>query len=56
MAAEQDIKTLKLQGRDKEPLFPADWIAGVDYETEYENEDYDDENYVDNEETLENED
>ena len=37
MAAEQDIKTLKLQGRNKEPLFPADWIAGVDYKTKYKN-------------------
>jgi hypothetical protein len=40
MAAEQGIKSLKLQGRNKVNLFPADWIAGVDYE---DNNDDDDE-------------
>jgi hypothetical protein len=29
MADEQDIKTLKLTGRNKIPIYPADWIAGV---------------------------
>jgi len=51
MAAEQNIKTLKLTGRNKQPLFPADWIAGVDYETESETEpeteSEDDEEYTD---------
>ena len=32
MAAEQGITTLKITGRNKVPLYPADWIAGVDYE------------------------
>ena len=45
MAAEQKIKTLKLQGRNKQPLFPADWIAGVDYEGDIQNDD-DDEDYA----------
>ena len=34
LAKEQGIKTLKIVGRNKVPLFPADWIAGVDYEGE----------------------
>ena len=39
MAADQGIKSLKLQTRHKQPLFPADWTAGVDYELENETED-----------------
>ena len=41
LATEQGIQSLKIVGRNKVPLFPADWIAGVDYEGEdpYENED-----------------
>jgi hypothetical protein len=31
MAEEQGIKTLKIMGRSKIPIYPADWIAGVDY-------------------------
>ena len=32
LAEEQDIKSLKVTGKNKIPLLPADWIAGVDYE------------------------
>ena len=32
MAAEQGVKSLKIESRNKVPLLPADWIAGVDYE------------------------
>jgi hypothetical protein len=46
MADEQGIKTLKLQGRNKVRLYPADWIEGVEYE---ENENENDENYSDEE-------
>ena len=31
MAAEQGIKSLKIESRNKIPLYPADWIAGVDH-------------------------
>jgi hypothetical protein len=31
-AAKQGIKSLKVQNRRKVNFFPADWIAGVDYE------------------------
>ena len=34
MAAEQGVTSLKIESRNKVPLFPADWIAGVDYEDE----------------------
>ena len=48
MAEEQGIKSLKLLGRNKVPLYPADWVAGVDYE---EDDDYtattEDETFVD---------
>ena len=39
MAADQGIKTLKITGRNKTPLYPADWIAGVDYEDDQNNND-----------------
>ena len=48
MAAEQGIKTLKLEGQNKVPLFPADWIAGVDYEDRDQSDDEDDEEYKEN--------
>ena len=49
MAIEQGIKTLKITGRNKIALFPADWIAGVDYEEapQLEDETDDDEDYTD---------
>ena len=37
LAHEQGITTLKLTGRNKINLFPADWIAGVEYEDNNEN-------------------
>lgn len=43
MAEEQGITTLKLLGRNKLPIYPADWIEGVEYEN-YENENYENEN------------
>ena len=42
MAAEQGVKSLKIESRNKVPLLPADWIAGVDYSNE--NSDYSNEN------------
>ena len=54
MAEEQGIKTLKITGRNKIPLFPADWIAGVDYEGDQnentENNDDEDDDYQQNDE------
>jgi hypothetical protein len=38
MAADQGITTLKLAGRNKIPIYPTDWNAGVEYE-ENENND-----------------
>src|SRR5210317_215896 len=32
MAEEQGIRNLKITGRKKIPIYPADWIAGVEYE------------------------
>jgi hypothetical protein len=32
MAEEQGIKTLKLTGRNKISILPADWIEGAEYE------------------------
>jgi hypothetical protein len=41
MAEEQGIKSLKLQNRRKSEFYPADWIAGVDYEVERDDENND---------------
>ena len=47
MAAKQKMKGLKLLGRDKRPLLPADWVAGVDYYEYKSDEEFDDdETYV----------
>ena len=52
MAAEQQIKTLKLRGRNKQPLFPADWTAGVEFEEpQNQNNNDNDDNDEDYEET-----
>jgi hypothetical protein len=48
MAHEQGLATLKITGRHTSPLYPADWIAGVDY-TENGNQD---EDYIDDEEEM----
>ncbi|MGC9208134.1 MAG: hypothetical protein ACP5EO_13965, partial [Acidithiobacillus sp.] len=68
MAEEQGIKSLKLQNRRKTTFYPADWIAGVDYnnknndhddedDTEYENEEnnnieYEDDDAIEEEENF----
>jgi hypothetical protein len=39
MAEDQGITTLKLTGCNKVPMYPADWIAGVEYKEENEEED-----------------
>jgi hypothetical protein len=44
MAKEQGIKTLKLTGRNKTQLYPADWMAGVEHEDKTENNIKDEEN------------
>ena len=44
MGEDQGMKSLKLQGRHKTYFYPADWIAGVDYQNENENYNDDDEN------------
>jgi hypothetical protein len=38
MAESQGIKSLKITGRNKQPIHPADWIAGVDYTAEDNND------------------
>ena len=35
MATEQDIKNLKLEVRNKVPIFPTDWISGLEYKDTY---------------------
>jgi hypothetical protein len=46
MAKEQGIKTLKLTGRNKIVIYPINWIAGVEYDQNDENNDNDtDEEY-----------
>ena len=48
LAEEQDIKSVKVTGKNKIPLLPADWIAGVDYEPcdgQYDEADEDDSKY-----------
>ena len=48
LAEEQDIKSLKITGKNKIPLLPADWIAGVDYKPhdgQCDEDDEDDEKY-----------
>ena len=51
MGEEQGIKSLKLQNCRKTIYYPADWIAGVNYDDDNENED---ENYDPNDEENEN--
>ena len=45
MAESQGIKSLKLNNRNKTNIYPADWIAGVDYENQNDVEDGDDRDY-----------
>ena len=44
MAYKQGIKSLKITSRNKVPLLPADWVAGVDHDKDIEDED--DEDYM----------
>jgi hypothetical protein len=44
MAEKQAIKSLKITGWNKQPIHPADWIAGVDYTAENNNEPGDNDN------------
>jgi len=56
MATKQNIKSMKLTGRNKSNILPTDWIVGVEYDPQDETEDEDDENYEyedDDEEDLE---
>jgi hypothetical protein len=50
MAEEQGIGPLKIEGRNKQPLHPGNWIAGVDYDEELD-EIFDDD-YEDQDENL----
>jgi hypothetical protein len=52
MAIEQGLTTLKITGRNKLPIYPADWIAGVDYE--HQDDANDDEEYNENNDDNEN--
>ena len=45
MAESQGIKSLKLSNRNKTNIYPANWIAGVDYENQNDDEDGDDRDY-----------
>jgi hypothetical protein len=53
MAHDQGITTLKITGRHTSPIYPADWIAGVDYENQdHENQNQYDEDYIEDDEEL----
>ena len=47
MARKQKMKSFKITGKNKQPLHPADWIAGVDYENENDYVSDDDEDFED---------
>ena len=49
----QGIKSLKVTGKNKVPLLPADWVAGVDHDKEIENGD--DEDYMPTDDELQDE-
>jgi hypothetical protein len=51
MALEQGITTLNFTGRHTSPIYPADWIAGVDYDQK-QHRNQNDEDYIDEEEAL----
>ncbi|MGC8479045.1 MAG: hypothetical protein ACP5NE_03955, partial [Candidatus Micrarchaeia archaeon] len=56
MAEEQGIKSLKLQNRHKTVFYPADWIAGVDYmnENDDNNDNDNDDDFDDDENETDN--
>jgi thiamine phosphate synthase YjbQ (UPF0047 family) len=49
MAIQQGIHTLKITGRTSTPSYPADWIAGVDYNNQTQQR-LQDEDYIEEEE------
>ena len=56
MTTKKIIKNLKLEGHNKIPIFPANWITGVDYKEKYKDNNYDNENdeeYVDEKQDYE---
>ena len=55
MAMDQGMKSLKIEGRNRVAILPADWIAGVDYEGDNQNNNDDDtdEDYEDNDDDYE---
>ena len=56
MAENEGFKTLKLLKKNKVPIFPADWTAGVDYDdVENQIDDIDDDSYVETEPETESE-
>ena len=47
LGEKQGIKTLKIVGKNKQPILPVDWVAGVDYDFEELDDDRDsDEDFV----------
>ena len=48
LAESDGIKTLKITGKNKQPIYPANWIAGVDYEPQNQNNDEEDDVNDDN--------
>ena len=47
LAIEQGINTLKITGRNTQPLYPADWIEGVEYnQNDHGDADYHDEESI----------
>jgi hypothetical protein len=50
MADRQGIKTLKITGHNKIPIYPANWIAGVEYDADNDNDnEHNDEAYPEQE-------
>ena len=47
MAENQGIKSLKMSNRNKSNFYPADWIAGVEYEHQNNDDNGDDRDYED---------
>ena len=45
MAENQGIKSLKMSNQNKSNIYPADWIAGVEYEHQNDDDDGDDRDY-----------
>jgi hypothetical protein len=52
MAIAQDITTLKITGRHTSPIYPTDWLAGVDYDDRQAHDRQRDEDYIEDEEAM----